>query len=393
LALSLGTLRAWNSTIAAQGTADYTAAAWPTVSQPDIQSDIERREPITARPNTTPCADCEAGLVLWNRLGSEDEVAQSAVGANGTIIGSEYAFEPAQLGNGYVRKAVGGYVQFPASVLDNLHERGAIELWIVPKVSQPAPYEYGVFGLVGGPYGHYGVPPESNIELIWGDTITGQGMVGMVRFDERRARTPDEPVQFVADVGVPFHAAMAWDIDGIDGTADTIRVYRDGVLVGQTSETWNPNGTEKYDVFLGYGPDEEGYDKFISDDLRIWDYAKTDFPQSPTAVDLVSFTAVGEEDAVVVRWVTAYEENTFGYQLYRSSDGMRSNAVPVTEELIMSQGTSGGDYTVVDQASQAGIAYTYWLDEVDIDGAISELATVTVDIVVERIFIPYATLP
>ena len=70
---------------------------------------------------------------------------------------------------------------------------------------------------------------------------------------------------------------MSWDINGINGTEDTIRVYRDGNQIGATTSSWNPAGTVEYDIVLGYGPDSGGYDKFITDNLIIWDYAKTDF--------------------------------------------------------------------------------------------------------------------
>jgi hypothetical protein len=101
------------------------------------------------------------------------------------------------------------------------------------------------------------------------------------------ALTPEEPVQFVAEVGEPFHVAMAWDIDGINGTSDTIRVYRNGVMVGSTTSLWDPTATAEHDIIMGYGPDAGGYDKFISDNLIIWNYAKTDFSdrfgESPAA--------------------------------------------------------------------------------------------------------------
>ncbi|MBN1877696.1 MAG: hypothetical protein JXA33_25965 [Anaerolineae bacterium] len=219
------------------------------------------------------------GLVLWNKLGSDDEVLHSEVGANGTIIGTSYAYEPAQHGNGYIRKATGqNYVQFPASVLSNLSYRGTIELWITPKVPAPVPYQYGIFGLLGAPYGEDGgVPSACNIYLAWGDTVSGQGLWGSVGFDENRAGTPSEPTQFVATVGVPFHAAISWDIDGIDGTNDKVRVYRNGVVVGSTTSSWNPEGTERHNIILGYSPNSSGFDKYISDNIKVWDYAKSEF--------------------------------------------------------------------------------------------------------------------
>jgi len=101
--------------------------------------------------------------------------------------------------------------------------------------------------------------------------------VGDVKFDGSLARTPDEPTQFVATPLEPFHAAISWDIAGIDGTSDTVRVYRDGAVVGSTTTLWNSSELERYDIILGYGPDGGGYDKFIVDNIEIWDYAKTDF--------------------------------------------------------------------------------------------------------------------
>jgi hypothetical protein len=225
-------------------------------------------------------ADPSGGLVLWNKLGSDSEVLNSEVGPNGTIAGSSYAYEPAKYGNGYVRKAGGeNCVQFPGSVLHNLNHRGTIELWVNPKVPHPVPYQYGFFALVGQPVSGPTVPENrGNIYLYWGDGVTGTGLYGGVRFDDSLAETPSESTQFVATVGVPFHAAICWDIDGIDGTDEKVRGYRDGVVVGSTTTHWNPSGTDLEDNFkLGMNPDAQGFDKFISDNIKVWDYAKTNF--------------------------------------------------------------------------------------------------------------------
>jgi hypothetical protein len=221
-----------------------------------------------------------AGVVLWNKLGSDSEVLNSEIGPGGTIVGTQYAYEPAEYDNGYVRKATGNnYVQFPASVIHNLSYRGTIDLWINPKVPHPVAFQYGAFGLVNPLVSGPTVPNNrGNVYLYWGDTVTGTGLYGGVRFDEAWAETPSEPSQFVAAVGVPFHAAIAWDIDGIDGTSDTVRVYRDGVAVGSTTDLWNPNGTQLEDRFwIGTGPDAQGFDKYIADNIVVWDFAKTDF--------------------------------------------------------------------------------------------------------------------
>lgn len=216
-------------------------------------------------------------VILWNKLGSDEEVLNSEIGDNGVIMGGDYAYELARHGYGYIRKAVGQYLKFPASIVEQIKYRGTIELWITPKVPKPVPYRYGIFGFIGAPYGHYGVPSEGHFGLKWGDTVTGRGFEASIKFNGTTIHTPVESEQFVAEVGVPFHVAMSWDINGIAGTEDTLRVYRDGEIVGRTTKLWNPQGEVEKDIILGYGPDSGGYDKFISDNLVIRDYAKTDF--------------------------------------------------------------------------------------------------------------------
>jgi hypothetical protein len=221
------------------------------------------------------------GLVLWNKLGSDEEVLHSAVGADGTVVGTAYAYEPGKFGNGYVRKAAGdNYVEFPASVADRLRRQGAIEEWINPKTPHPQPFSHGVYGLVGTPYGWAFLPSHASdggVVLGWGDGVTfGGGFGAQIKFDGHVAQAI-EATSFTATPGKPFHVAVAWDIGGIDGTADTIRIYRDGALVARGAQAWNPAGPEVESIVLGYGPDGGGYDRYIVDNLKIWDYAKVDY--------------------------------------------------------------------------------------------------------------------
>ncbi|MDP1787549.1 hypothetical protein [Nitrosomonas sp.] len=238
-------------------------------------------------------------VVLWNKLGSDDEVTNSEIGPGGIFqyLGNPsgpYAYESAKFGNGFIRKSTDGAVKFPSSILDDLRQRGTAALWIVSKVPNPVPFQYGVFDFIG----NIGCCPYlgGGIFLNWGDGVTGLGFYGGIHFDGANdlAMTPYEPHQFVATPGVPFHAALVWDIDGIEGTADTVRVYRDGAIVGRTSTKWNPAGGENGNNFyLGVGPDAKGFDKFISDNLVVYDYAKTDFSdrfiESPVGHSFAAF--------------------------------------------------------------------------------------------------------
>jgi uncharacterized repeat protein (TIGR01451 family) len=97
--------------------------------------------------------------------------------------------------------------------------------------------------------------------------------------------------------------------------------------------------------------------------------------QEPTLVELLSFQAVPEnESALRIEWVTGSEINSWGFHLWRSASGSRSDAERITNELVVATGgpTFGARYSVVDRTVQLGVRYTYWLQETELDGSIHE---------------------
>jgi hypothetical protein len=94
----------------------------------------------------------------------------------------------------------------------------------------------------------------------------------------------------------------------------------------------------------------------------------------PMAIALVSFNAERSAEGVVLRWVTAMELNTWGFQIYRSADGTRASAVRITDRVILARGSaqSGATYTWTDTSAEPGVTYSYWLEEVEIDGGTNE---------------------
>lgn len=114
---------------------------------------------------------------------------------------------------------------------------------------------------------------------------------------------------------------------------------------------------------------------------------------STTAIELVSFTATRQGERIQVRWVTGAELNTWGFHLYRSADGTRANAVRVTPTLIpgRGRGQETTTYTWTDTAVEAGTSYSYWLQEIELDGDTIEYgpAVTTAPQVTEtRVFLP-----
>jgi SdrD B-like domain len=93
-------------------------------------------------------------------------------------------------------------------------------------------------------------------------------------------------------------------------------------------------------------------------------------PVQPTAISLRSFSASWDGSAMLLRWSTTMELNTFGFRLLRSASGQLGDAIIVTPVLILGEGrgSGGADYSWRDKSAQPGVTYTYWLQEVEIDG-------------------------
>ena len=119
---------------------------------------------------------------------------------------------------------------------------------------------------------------------------------------------------------------------------------------------------------------------------------------TPNDVLLADFSAQRVDDGVRLAWTTILERDTWGFNLYRSTDADRSHAVKVNASTILAQGqgSNGASYAYLDEDAQPGVAYHYWLDEVGLDGVVIEVGQATVSgdgdgpAAQHRIFLPIA---
>ena len=91
----------------------------------------------------------------------------------------------------------------------------------------------------------------------------------------------------------------------------------------------------------------------------------------PTAVDLVSFKAEPQGRDVLVSWETASEIDNAGFNLYRSEAG--GERIRLNDWLIPSQNPGsvvGSSYQFVDRSAEPDTAYQYWLEDIDLAGAV-----------------------
>jgi len=90
---------------------------------------------------------------------------------------------------------------------------------------------------------------------------------------------------------------------------------------------------------------------------------------SPLVVDLVSFTAKGLCDRVLLEWETASEIDCAGFDVWRS-DAKNGDYVRINYHLIPSRGgaTWGAAYCFVDENVSPGHRYYYKLRDIEYDG-------------------------
>ncbi len=111
--------------------------------------------------------------------------------------------------------------------------------------------------------------------------------------------------------------------------------------------------------------DVDGPESGTSPQLTDWTVA----PGAPTAVELVSFTAVGLDGAVELIWETGSEMDNLGFHLYRSLSE-EGPCERITASLIPGLGSSpaGARYSYRDTGLANGVTYFYELEDIETTG-------------------------
>lgn len=264
---------------------------------------------VVSLENTIP-----AGLVLWNQFETKDNVLSSTVGpdielANYQIDSwAEADIVPGKFGNGlYVNQDIeegwdgnDGANFFAANIQEMglTPEQGAIEFWFTFKYGSDTFNHAYFFDSANQLTGHFpNSNMDTNVSMIGGWNGWDYGSYGKRFFfsidnvsDAQPATTiltpdysaaPGGSLDFVD--GTTYHFAFVWDDNGIDTTSDTMRMYVDGNVVASGTQTWSTAGGFDPYLYLGGASNYNGWSSFynavkgVTDNLKIWNYAKTDF--------------------------------------------------------------------------------------------------------------------
>jgi hypothetical protein len=251
------------------------------------------------------------GLLLWNKLGSGDEVTHSAYGPNlvlfnctdfdcGLDVPGTLGYPPGVFGG--AASITGGPYFSGARIHTALlrepildPEHGAVEVWYRQE-SDPAPFVHNPHRIFGGPYSLTGTDevnlysqdrfdsgdPRLHFTVFFGEEpppFTEAHVVAVRSLVDGGQGYPTSALN-----GSWIHVAGVWDRSGIAGSADTVRLYVDGEVVAASQESdW---GTTTCDHRLPgvdrcfpdvVGCNDTCADRFAADNLKVWGYAKTDY--------------------------------------------------------------------------------------------------------------------
>ncbi len=234
------------------------------------------------------------GLNLWNKLGSRSEIENSEVGLDGTFNGGR--FTAGMFGGAYLAKGLDPFlVTFPAEVAPT--PRGTMEFW-AKLIDFPASIAVG-----GAPVFMEVVPPQVVPPGILGarlsvafnsnDGCGGGGLVGGIGLATDNVCTgfsvtstgsfgswTYKDVLGAGEVDDWHHYALVWDEGGVPGFgARRVLLFLDG---NPASGRWQDRAAPMFEPIpagnkLGLIANVASHGRVAIDNLKIWNFAKTDF--------------------------------------------------------------------------------------------------------------------
>ena len=227
----------------------------------------------------------DQNLLLWNKLGSDAEVTNSEIGPDGVIIGA-IDYLPGKFDNGFKPQPRTGDRNLQTNCVRydglNLGQKGCIEFWFQPD-------------WVSG-YGHirhilnFAKPDGTPLIIFhyndWQNLLSLDFYfwVGDSIDFVSRSIVPSSTPEWTTTE--PFHVAIVWDGTAANN-ADKVKMFLNGVERGSLSSRGSPTfanwGSGNYlRLATRWVPGDwnrhnwEGSDG-VMDNIKIWNYAKTDF--------------------------------------------------------------------------------------------------------------------
>jgi len=219
------------------------------------------------------------GLILWNKLGSLQQIENSEVGVNGKIIpeNSDILFSSVKFGDGL---KVNTTNEQTARVYFSFDQTSPNDAWTVEMWHKPE-HNSDYTGIarwtgVGEKFGQSGYLGPYWYWRGWDNCLCFCVYDGPIQLmTTESADINNSLISFEADDLI--HVAVIMDRNGIDGTSDIYRFYWNGVL----AKSWTTATSINYSAHLKFAGVGFGGADYLpmafSDNIKIYNYAKTDF--------------------------------------------------------------------------------------------------------------------
>jgi plastocyanin len=185
-------------------------------------------------------------------------------------------------------------------------------------------------------------PQPASITVALGDTVQWTAEVDSLALPEALAQQMENPSLQPLSVLNAISSTLGWD----GGKLQPGQVYR---------RQMNQPGRFSYTDGLGH-------------EAEICVVTCT-----PLAVTLAAFEATAQGGAIQISWETVSEVNNTGFYLYRSDSGDWSSATRLGFIPSQAPGSAqGAAYTWQDFDVAAGQTAWYWLEDVDVSGALTQ---------------------
>lgn len=211
----------------------------------------------------------------WTKLESDTDIMSPQVGPSGIIVGAApTTYETCQFGLGIRCDVANKGWRVNASSILNKY-RGCIEFWYKPLYTMPSAVTYLVLGCAD---------INNDFCNIYLQTVPPS----YIRFGMRRSSIGDGWVSVecspVWGGWEPLHFALVWDAAGfnVGGATYFQAFYLNGIFrAGSTDSNFNTNWM-KNSINFGYSLDLLHHANGVIDNLKIYNYAKTNFSDRNT---------------------------------------------------------------------------------------------------------------
>ncbi len=244
-------------------------------------------------------------ILLWNTLGSRQEIENSKIGPNGTVFGSGIQFVPGRFGNGFTSgtSSTGPDFGLWEQINPNYDERGTVEFWWKPDrdydEGNSPPDTIFVSGVWSLPF-----PYPFQLLYRWREKPNGmggfdfqvEGVDGRAHYLYTGKVAPFQAGQWV-------HVAFVWDtVDGLPNDPDKwYGVHVDGKyypLVDSDFPEESINVKMKTppgaDFTMGYyTADFNNRLEGVLDNVKIWDVALVPEPATGALMLLIAGGLIG----------------------------------------------------------------------------------------------------